>query len=256
MPVIECLRARARLPACRWCSAGLAVCRDCGCPPGRPHWQALVTSARLAWCPRLQPSPTPRTRCADLQLPATEWVVGGTPLLSMMHLERRAGRWGGGTGHRAWGCDIGSTAPAHRTQKEPTVLPSCKLPAQDLFSHVWGLLPALPSPCCSFFLPCLPQGQTGDPQGAGGAGRRTDAGIHVPACLLGRLRLLPLPRPHPGAGQRRHSAGGARLPGGAWAALLSAALSTQSAPNMVSLPVCSSRGTPGRTLPPSRLGWR
>ncbi|KAI7839309.1 hypothetical protein COHA_007007 [Chlorella ohadii] len=29
---------------------------------------------------------------AELQLPATQWTVGGTPLLSMMHLERRAGR--------------------------------------------------------------------------------------------------------------------------------------------------------------------
>jgi hypothetical protein len=28
---------------------------------------------------------------ADLQAPARKWTVGGTPLLSMMHLERRAG---------------------------------------------------------------------------------------------------------------------------------------------------------------------
>ncbi len=32
------------------------------------------------------------SRRAELQLPATQWTVGGTPLLSMMHLERRAGR--------------------------------------------------------------------------------------------------------------------------------------------------------------------
>ncbi|PRW56738.1 pyrophosphate--fructose 6-phosphate 1-phosphotransferase subunit beta [Chlorella sorokiniana] len=29
---------------------------------------------------------------SELQLPASQWTVGGTPLLSMMHLERRAGR--------------------------------------------------------------------------------------------------------------------------------------------------------------------
>ena len=29
---------------------------------------------------------------ANLQAPAHDWSVGGTPLLSMMHMERRAGR--------------------------------------------------------------------------------------------------------------------------------------------------------------------
>ena len=36
--------------------------------------------------------PTLLPRSADLQQPANKWTVGGTPLLSMMHLERRSGR--------------------------------------------------------------------------------------------------------------------------------------------------------------------
>ena len=43
-----------------------------------------VSACTPACCPRPFP--------ADLQQPAIQWTVGGTPLLAMMHLERRSGR--------------------------------------------------------------------------------------------------------------------------------------------------------------------
>ena len=47
-----------------------------------------TTVSQLAMPDNLPACPAP----ADLAAPASKWTVGGTPLLSMMHLERRAGR--------------------------------------------------------------------------------------------------------------------------------------------------------------------
>ena len=58
-------------------------------PPSR---QTRTQTPHLTLPPRLACLPRPPRLRADLRLPTAEWGVGGTPLLSMMHLERRSGK--------------------------------------------------------------------------------------------------------------------------------------------------------------------
>ena len=105
----------------------------------------------------MQPTPAPCDTSssmppADLHCPVAEWSVGGTPLLSMMHLERRSGRCvHGWRGWRGWQGHQVHASSAHPPAELPAALPlSCVLcSAKPVIKNALpGLHSALLQPVC------------------------------------------------------------------------------------------------------------